>query len=147
MLQTEDITLRWIQQIYTKNDKPINFCNKVNAKRFRELQTILSIPGRLAINYIIGHLKYYAGDMESTMKITIDWNDENCKNEISKKKSNFYSAINELEQNLVIYKVSPKTYLVSPDVICYFTYKERTYYHSLIYARYQELLRNNRLSE
>lgn len=80
--------------------------------------------------------------MVKTMTIELDWNNPDIRNNVTAKKLFFYNSIKELEKHQVIFKVKPKTYLVSPDVICYFSYSEKTEYHNMIYMWYQNLLGN-----
>lgn len=137
-----DISLNWLQQIYIKNGKMIKFCTRINQNKIKELQPLISKQSNLMILHIICNLKYYKDDMVKTMTIELDWNNPDIRDNITSKKEYFYNIIKELEKHQVIWKVRPKTYLVSPDIICYFSYSERTQYHQMLYAWHQYLVGN-----
>lgn len=137
-----DIPAVWFQQIYIKNGKTIKFMKFFNQKLLKELYLENNTPMFNTVLYCMFNMKYKSSDMISTITITLDWNDPNCRLFISSNKRNFYKGINDLIDRKVLFKLKPKVYIVSMDYICFMDENQKSIFKSSVYPK----LLNERLT-
>lgn len=135
MNSIQSIPVEWLQQIYIKKGKQIKFADKYNRSNIEKLCKDYPGAPRLIIFYCIAMMKYREDDIIGTITISLDFDDEFCRNMIIGNKMKFYQAIRILVELKILYKLKPKVYIVSMDYICLMSLTQKSYFHSHVYSR------------